>query len=85
MMQITADFARGSSGGPVLDARGRAVGMVASTGSVHYNNDHGEQKNLQMVFKECVTADAIRALVQQPHAAAAAAAAAERDDEAVPR
>lgn len=70
MMQITADFARGSSGGPVLDARGQAVGMVASTSSVYYNNDHGEQKNLQMVFKECVTADAIRALVQQPQAAA---------------
>lgn len=70
LMQITADFARGSSGGPVLDARGQAVGMVASTSSVYYNNDHGEQKNLQMVFKECVTADAIRALVQQPQAAA---------------
>ena len=74
MMQITADFARGSSGGPVLDARGQAVGMVASTSSVYYNAENGEQKNLQMVFKECVTADAIRALLQPPPAAAAASA-----------
>lgn len=72
MMQITADFARGSSGGPVLDAGGHAVGMVASTTSVYYNADKGEQKNLQMVFKECVTADAIRALLQSPQGPAAA-------------
>lgn len=73
MMQITADFARGSSGGPVLDARGQAVGMVASTSSVYYNADNGAQKNLQMVFKECVTADTIRALLQAPQASAASA------------
>lgn len=33
-MQITADYARGSSGGPILDAFGNAVGMVASTSPV---------------------------------------------------
>jgi len=30
-MQITADYARGSSGGPIIDVYGNAVGMVAST------------------------------------------------------
>jgi serine protease Do len=30
-MQITADYARGSSGGPIIDSYGNAVGMVAST------------------------------------------------------
>lgn len=33
-MQTTADYARGSSGGPILDAFGNAVGMVASTSPV---------------------------------------------------
>jgi len=33
-MQITADYARGSSGGPILDPLGNAVGMVASTSPV---------------------------------------------------
>lgn len=46
--------------------------MAASTSSVYYDADNGAQKNLQMVFKECVTADAIRALVQAPQASAAA-------------
>jgi S1-C subfamily serine protease len=33
-LQTTADYARGSSGGPILDAFGNAVGMVASTSPV---------------------------------------------------
>lgn len=33
-MQVTADYARGSSGGPILDGFGNAVGMVASTSPV---------------------------------------------------
>lgn len=33
-MQTTADYARGSSGGPILDGFGNAVGMVASTSPV---------------------------------------------------
>ena len=33
-MQTTADYARGSSGGPILDHYGNAVGMVASTSPV---------------------------------------------------
>jgi serine protease Do len=33
-MQTTADYARGSSGGPIIDPFGNAVGMVASTSPV---------------------------------------------------
>ncbi len=33
-MQVTADYARGSSGGPILDPFGNVVGMVASTSPV---------------------------------------------------
>jgi len=65
-MQITADYAKGSSGGPVLNTAGEVVGLVSSTNSVYYNDDkeNGPQ-NLQMVFKDCVPADAILALVKK--------------------
>lgn len=33
-MQTTADYARGSSGGPLLDSAGNAIGLVASTSPV---------------------------------------------------
>ncbi len=62
-LAITADYARGSSGGPVFDDRGNVVGMVASTDSVYYTEENGQQKNLQMVFKNCVSARSILALI----------------------
>jgi hypothetical protein len=64
VLAITADYARGSSGGPVFDDRGNVVGMVASTDSVYYEQENGEQKNLQMVFKNCVSARSILALIE---------------------
>jgi len=64
VLAVTADYARGSSGGPVFDARGNAVGMVSSTDSVYYEQENGQQKNLQMVFKNCVPARSILALIE---------------------
>jgi serine protease Do len=64
-MAITADYARGSSGAPVLDDCGSVTGMVASTMSVYYSNDHGRQENLQMVVKECVPAASILRLIKE--------------------
>jgi serine protease Do len=57
-MSITADFAQGSSGGPVLDRRGNVIGVVAATLSL-YNSDN----NLQMVSKEAIPVSRIRALI----------------------
>lgn len=64
-MEVTADYAVGSSGGPVFNAAGEVVGMVSSTRSIHTGGSaaKGAQKgDLQMVIKNCVPVDAIRAL-----------------------
>jgi len=63
-MTITADFARGSSGGPVFNEYGNVVGMVESTTSVYYNTTAGKKDDLQMVFKNCVPAENILKLIR---------------------
>lgn len=52
-VEITADFARGSSGGPIMDDKGNLVAMVSATNSV-YSRDNPAQGNLQMVVKKTV-------------------------------
>ena len=65
-MQITADYARGSSGGPILDPFGNAIGMVASTSPVFTSPVAAAGKDAkaptpsqQMVRHNCATARAI--------------------------
>ena len=65
-MAITADFAKGSSGGPVFNDAGAVVGMVASTRSIYYDEKDGDPRNLQMVLKSCVPARSILALFAPP-------------------
>lgn len=64
-MSITADFAGGSSGGPVLNTGGEVVGMVASTLTAYSENSgcksHPEP-DVQMVFKDCVPLASLRAM-----------------------
>ncbi len=64
MMAVTADYARGSSGGPVISDEGNVVGMVSSTQTITY----GEKPNspVQMVLKNCVSGASLRALISPP-------------------
>ncbi|MCW1885429.1 serine protease [Luteolibacter flavescens] len=64
-MSITADYAKGSSGGPVFNTAGEVVGMVSSTQTIYYNSEDGTPNGpMQMVVKNCVPVDAIRALAE---------------------
>ncbi len=64
VMEITAEFARGSSGGPVFGPKGGLVGIVASTRSIYYETKEGVPRNLQLVKNYCVPASAILKLTE---------------------
>lgn len=61
-MEITADYAKGSSGGPIMDTKGNLQGMVSTTFSI-YAQDR-PQVNLQMVVKKTIPVKSIRSLLQ---------------------
>jgi serine protease Do len=66
-MTVTADFAGGSSGGPVLNSRGEVIGMVSST-TTAYSEPTDCKENpdpeVQMVFKDCAPLKALRTVIQ---------------------
>lgn len=65
-MSVTADYAVGSSGGPVFDEMGGVVGMVSRTYSSQAGRNHRRQGTLgeQMVFKDCVSLDTLQGLIR---------------------
>jgi hypothetical protein len=62
VLEITADYGIGSSGGPVLDLGGNVVGMVSNTAPVYA--DPKERRALQMNFHLCVPAESILGLIR---------------------
>ncbi len=66
-MTITADFAKGSSGCPVLDEYGAVVGIVNNTESIYYDDDgRKKQTDLQMVVKNATPAWAAGPMLAKP-------------------
>jgi S1-C subfamily serine protease len=64
-MQITADYARGSSGSGVFNEAGALTGLVSATTSIYYHQSKEEHDNLQMVIKSCIPVAAIWDLLEK--------------------
>lgn len=60
LMEISADFAEGSSGGPVMDDCGNLIGMVRATTSIFHDE---ERRNPQMVRKTTIPVKFLKKLL----------------------
>ena len=67
-MAVTADYARGSSGAPILDARGNLVGLISSTNTLGYPNKNQKVKGeiTQMVVKSTIPVSSLYKLLGVP-------------------
>ncbi len=63
-MAVTAEDARGSSGGPVFSNEGNVVGMVPSTQAITYSGN--PNSSVQMVMKNREPGNSLRALISPP-------------------
>lgn len=60
LMEVTADFAEGSSGGPFMDDKGNLIGMVKGTNSIFYDE---ERRNPQMVLRVAIPVKVLKRLL----------------------
>lgn len=60
-MIISADYAVGSSGGPVVNQFGDVVGIVSNTRTVFHSDDN---PSLQMVIKNTIPVESLRRMVK---------------------
>ena len=66
-LHVTCEFAKGSSGAPIVDSKGNVVGIAQSTSTVVYDEDAAVAET-QMVFKIATPAMALVALLPEPRA-----------------
>ena len=59
-MEISADYAKGSSGGPIMNTKGNLVGMVSSTRPIYYAKNDGQQ----MVIRRTIPVKSIKMLLE---------------------
>ena len=62
-LTISAEYARGSSGAPVLNHQGQVVAVVSNTESIYHTQDGPRQRDLQMVVRTCAPAASILRLI----------------------
>jgi serine protease Do len=62
-MKISADYAVGSSGGPVADAAGNLTGVISTTRTVHTPDSEG--RNVQMVVRGTIPVIALKRLLEE--------------------
>lgn len=62
-LEITADFAKGSSGAPVVDRTGSLIGIALSTVTLNANEE--EKTDAQMVLKRCAGVTDLRELIRE--------------------
>lgn len=60
--EISADYAKGSSGGPIIDDNGNLIAMVSATKSIYYMER--PQTNLQMVVKQTIPISSILRVIK---------------------
>lgn len=60
--EITADYAVGSSGGPVFDKAGNLIGIASSTYPI-YSNADGQSKYAQIIVKVVIPVSTIKRLL----------------------
>jgi S1-C subfamily serine protease len=65
-LQITADFAKGSSGAGIFNVTGELVGLATATNSIYYSKEDDSPRNLQMVIKSGVPISSIRSWFAEP-------------------
>lgn len=63
LMEISADFAEGSSGGPVMDDCGNLVAMVKGTTTIYYDDE--KETKPQMVRKVTIPITTLRKLLKK--------------------
>jgi serine protease Do len=61
-LQITADFARGSSGSGIFNLKGQLIGLVTTTNSIYYSKEEDHPENLQMVIHSAVPISSVMKL-----------------------